>query len=111
MEYSFEKAALLGYDVIVIFGSPANYVSRGFKSCRKYNVCREDKYPAAMMVKELKPDVLDGRKWYYFDSPVMNINEQDAADYDDGLDKMEKQYRPSQDEFYIMSHSFVEQGD
>ena len=27
METSFEKATALGYDVIVIFGSPANYVA------------------------------------------------------------------------------------
>ena len=42
LEYSFEKAAGLGYEVIVIFGNPGNYVSRGFKSCKKYNVCIED---------------------------------------------------------------------
>lgn len=34
MEYSFEKAEEFGYDTIVIFGSPANYVSSGFKSCK-----------------------------------------------------------------------------
>lgn len=56
LEHSFEQAARLGYDVIVIFGSPMNYVSRGFKSCKKYHVCIENgKYPAAMMVKELTP--------------------------------------------------------
>lgn len=108
MEHSFQRAVELGYDAIVIFGSPSNYVSRGFKSCKKYNICKENKYPAAMMVKELKPDVLDGRKWFYYDSPVMHISEQDAMQYDNGLEKMEKRYRPSQDEFYIMSHSFVE---
>lgn len=109
MEYSFEQAILLGYDVIVIFGSPTNYVSRGFKSCRKYNVCLEnEKYPAAMMVKELTPHALDGKKWFYYDSPVMAISEEAAQQYDDTLEKMEKTYRPSQEEFYIMSHSFVE---
>lgn len=35
MERSFEKAVELGYDTIVIFGSPVNYVSRGFKSRKK----------------------------------------------------------------------------
>ena len=40
MEHSFEKATELGYDIIVIFGSPSNYVSRGFKSCKKFNICR-----------------------------------------------------------------------
>ena len=49
-----------------------------------------------MLVKELKPHTLDGRKWVYHDSPVMS------------MEKMEKKYRPSQDEFYIMSHSYVE---
>ncbi|MPM94584.1 hypothetical protein SDC9_141730 [bioreactor metagenome] len=42
MEDFFERAATLGYDVIVIFGNPDNYVSHGFKSCQKYNVCLEN---------------------------------------------------------------------
>lgn len=109
MEHSFEQAKLLGYDVIVIFGSPANYVSRGFKSCKKYNVCAENgKYPAAMMVKELIPHVLNGRKWFYHSSPVMEISEEDAQKYDNTLEKLEKRHLPSQEEFYIMSHSFLE---
>ena len=109
MDASFEKAAAMGYDVIVIFGSPANYVSRGFRSCKKHNVCAEGgKYPAAMLVKELKPGALDGRKWFYRDSPVMSISETAAREYDDSLEPLEKKQLPSQEEFYIMSHSFVE---
>lgn len=109
IEHSFEKAAAMGYDVIVIFGSPANYVSRGFQSCKKYNICTEDgKYPAAMMVKELKSGALDGRRWFYHNSSVMQIDEEAAQRYDEGLEKMEKRHTPSQEEFYIMSHSFVE---
>ena len=75
IEYSFEKAAELGYDVIVIFGNPGNYVSLGFKSCIKYNVCLDNgAYPTAMLVKELKPGALDGRKWVYHQSSVLDIN-------------------------------------
>ena len=108
MEHSFKQAVSLGYDVIVIFGSPMNYVSRGFKSCKKFNVCLENgTYPAAMMVKELVPDVLAGRRWVYHDSPVMAISEEEARKYDDTLEKMEKKHLPSQEEFYIMSHSFI----
>lgn len=108
MKYSFEKAAALGYDVIVIFGNPNNYVSSGFISCKKYNICLEDgTYPAAMMVKELKSDVLDGRKWIYYDSPVMDIDERAAQCFDDSLETMEKKYLSSQELFYIYSHSFV----
>jgi predicted N-acetyltransferase YhbS len=109
MEYSFERAAALGYDVIVIFGNPNNYVSRGFKSCKKYNVCLENgTYPSAMLVKELKPEVMDGRKWVYYDSPVMKIDEQEAERFDEGLERLEKKFQPSQEEFYIHSHSIIQ---
>lgn len=109
MQHSFEKAAALGYDVIVIFGAPSNYVSSGFQCCKRFHICTEnDKFPAAMLVKELVPHVLDGRKWYYHDSPVMAVEEADALRYDETLEQKERIYRPSQEEFYIMSHSFVE---
>lgn len=109
MEHSFKRAVARGYDVIVIFGNPNNYVSRGFKSCKKYNICLENgTYPAAMMVKELRPEALDGRKWVYYDSPVMNIDEQEAVRFDESLEKMEKKFQPSQEEFYIHSHSIIQ---
>jgi len=109
MEHSFAQAVALGYDVIVIFGNPSNYVSRGFKSCKKYNICLENgTYPAAMMLKELKPEALDGRKWVYYDSPVMQIDEQEAGRFDESLEKMEKKFQPSQEEFYIHSHSIIQ---
>lgn len=109
MEHSFEKAAAMGYDVIVIFGSPANYVGRGFVSCKKLNICLEGgKFPAAMLVKELVPNALDGRRWFYYDSPVMAISEEEARKFDDSLEKLEKKFLPSQEEFFIMSNSFLE---
>lgn len=73
LEYSLGKASELGFDVIVIFGNPGNYVSRGFKSCKKYNVCLDqDVFSFAMFLKELKAKVLDGRRWYYHQSSVYN---------------------------------------
>ena len=109
MEYSFLRAVQLGYDAIVIFGSPMNYVSRGFQSCKKFQVSLENgKFPAAMMVKELVPNALNGRRWVYHESPAMEIDEEKARQYDDSLEKLERRYQRSQEEFYIMSHSFVE---
>ena len=108
MEYSFERAAALGYDTIVIFGNPGNYVGRGFKSCKKYNICMEDgTFPAAMMVKVLKPGALDGRKWVYHDSPAMHIDEAQAEQFDAALEYMEKKEQPSQEEFYILSSAVL----
>ena len=110
IEHSFQRAAELGYDTVVIFGSPANYVGRGFKSCIRHNVCiAGGKYPAAMLVKELKPGALDGRKWTYRESPAMAVNAEEALAYDNALEKLEKKHHPSQEEFYIMSHSFIEE--
>lgn len=108
MEHSFAQAVRLGWDVIVIFGSPANYVGAGFRSCKKYNICVEGgKFPAAMMVRELCPGALDGRHRVYRDSPVMAVSEEDARRYDDTLPELKKEHRPSQEEFYIISQSFL----
>lgn len=107
MEESFRRAKALGYDGIVIFGSPANYVSRGFRSCKKYHVAAEDgRYPTAMLVKELVSGALEGKRWTYRGSPVMDIDEAAARRYDDSLEPMERKWLPSQEEFAILSHSF-----
>ncbi len=110
LEHSFEKARELGYDVIVIFGNPANYLPRGFKSCRRFNVCLEgDYFPTPMLVKELTEDVLDGRKWFYHESnasePCGDIAAVEA--FDSTFPEKKKEWRPSQEEFYIYSHSSV----
>ena len=108
MEDSFARAKELGYDMIVIFGSPANYVSRGFLSCRKYQVMTADgTYPAAMLVKELVPGALSGKKWTYRDSEVMAVSEEVAQRYDEALAPMKREWRPTQEEFYILSQAVL----
>ncbi len=108
LEHSFRRAAELGWDAVVIFGSPANYVGLGFKSCKKFNISLENgKFPSAMLGKELKEGALGGRRWVYRDSPVRGVDEGEARRYDDTLEPMAKEFRPSQEEFYIMSHSTV----
>lgn len=108
LERSFDKAIELGYKVIVIFGNPDNYVSRGFKSCKKYNICAADgSYPAAMLVKELVPGILSGTKWFYHESSAYEYESSDAEKFDEGFEPMKKESRPSQEEFYIYSHSVI----
>ena len=71
MEESFRRASAMGYEAIVIFGDPNNYVGRGFQSCKKHRVHLEDgTYPAAMLVKELEPGTLAGKSWIYRQSPA-----------------------------------------
>lgn len=91
LEYSFTKAKEVGCDVIVIYGNPDNYVSCGFKSCRKYNICtKEDFHPAAMLVKELAEGCLDGRRWRYIESDAYQINENAAEQFDSGFEKWKR---------------------
>lgn len=110
LEHSFEKARELGYDVIVIFGHPCNYISRGFMSCKRFNICLEgDIFPCALLVKELVPNALDGRKWIYEESSAVELacDNEAAEKFDSTFPPKEKLWQPSQEEFYIYSHSAV----
>ena len=110
LEYSFEQAIALGYDTIAIFGNPNNYVARGFRSCKKHNVSLVgDIFPSALLVKELIPGALDGRRWYFYPSPVEQVcDDADAvAQFDSTFPKKEKCWQPSQEEFYIHSHATI----
>lgn len=107
--HSLSRASELGYGAAVIFGSPSNYIGLGFVSSRRFSVSLPDgRYPAAMLAKELRDGVFDGRHWIYRGSPVMDISTDDAMRYDDTLERLDRGYRPSQEEFYIMSHSYIE---
>ncbi len=112
MERSFEIARDMGYEAIVIFGNPDNYVARGFKSCIKYEVCLEgDIFPAPLLVKELKEGFFDGRKYCYCGSTAEECcSDLDAvAEFDAGFPPKEKAWQPSQEEFFIHSHSVIVQ--
>lgn len=109
MEESFRRAAALGYDTVVIFGDPANYVSRGFKSCKRFSVCLPDgSFPAGMLVKELVPGALAGKKWVYRQSSVFEFDEQEALRFDASLpEQPEKRVLPCQETFYILSSAVL----
>lgn len=110
LEYSFERAVELGYDVIVIYGNPDNYVARGFVSCIRHKVCREwGVYPSAMLVKELREGALKGGKWLYRESPAfkMIFDSRTFEAFDSLFPPKEKKWQPSQEEFFIHSHSVM----
>lgn len=108
LETSFKKALELGYDTIVIMGSPSNYASSGFQSCKKFNVSLEKGvFPTAMLVKELIPGVLKDKKWTYRDSDIFRFDSHEAELFDQQFEKRRKEYRTSQEEFYIYSNSTI----
>ena len=111
IEHSFNVARGMGYDVNINFGNPGNYVSRGFVSCKKKNVSfvREGNFPTALLVCELIPGALEGKKWMYVPSTAADCCDNTAAveAFDATFPKKEKKWMPSQEEFYIYSHSSV----
>ncbi len=110
IEHSFAKAREMGYDTVVIFGNPANYVGRGFVSCKKKNVyLAEGVYPMAMLVKELIPGVLAGKNWQYIesDAPACCADGEAVEAFDRTFPPKEKGWMPSQEEFYIYSHASI----
>lgn len=108
LDASFKIARTMGYDAIVIFGHPGNYVARGFKSCQKYSVCMPDgSFPTAMLVKELTAGALDGRRWIYHESPAYAVDPDGFSAFDAQFPPRPREYRPSQEEFYIYSHSVI----
>ena len=110
LEHTFRLALDMGYDVVINFGNPDNYVARGYKSCKKYNVCLDNGvYPAALLVKELKEGALDGRKWFYHqsDSDACCENTEAVEEFDKLFPPKVKAWQPSQEEFYIHSHSAI----
>ena len=97
LRVSFDKALAMGYDTVVIFGNPANYVSRGFKSCIRFNICLEGGiFPSAMMVKELKSGVFDGRRWLYRESPVYHFDRDQVEEFAQRFPPKEKESKPQQ---------------
>ena len=111
IEHSFAAARKLGYDVNINFGNPGNYVSRGFVSCKRKNVSFvvPGNHPTALLVAELVPGVLDGKSWMYIPSTAADCCEDTAAveAFDATFPPREKAWMPSQEEFYIYSHSSV----
>ena len=107
--HSLQMAAQMGFDAVVIFGSPDNYARHGFVSCRKKDVCLEDgSFPAGMLVRELTEGALQGHRWVYRGSTAYEVDEQKAQAFDQLFEPREKAWRPSQETFYILSRARLE---
>lgn len=108
LNYALEKAEELGHEVIVILGNPENYVTSGFKNCKKYKVgLNQDLYPVALLVKELKEGILANKEWTFVESHAYEFDETEVEKFDQTFEYMEKEYRPSQELFSIYSRAIM----
>lgn len=108
IEFSINKAKEMNYSYIVIFGSPSNYVSSGFKSCIKYNIyVSNKKYPTAMLVKKIGDYNLNNGEWKFVESDVFNINESQASEYYKQFCPLDRSENEKQEEFFILKNSRI----
>jgi putative acetyltransferase len=108
LEHSFGAARALGHTAIVIFGAPGNYVGVGFTSCAKHGIhLANGETPTVMLAKELSDGALGSGPWVYRESEAYAIDEAAAELFERGFQPMEKGWRPSQEEFFILSNSRI----
>lgn len=108
IETTLESAKNMRYESVIIFGHPSNYITRGFISCHRVNICiGKGIFPTAMLVKPLIDDAFDGRRWKYIESDAYEFDVNDAEEYDKFFPYKEKKYLQCQEEFYIYSHSCI----
>lgn len=106
--HSFEEAKKMGYDTVVIWGNPENYVCYGFKNCKRYNICIEENiFPVSLMVKEINNNALLNKSWKFIESSVNQFDMKDFEEFDKTFEHMEKGYSSTQELFYIYSRSNV----
>lgn len=106
--HSVERATELGYDFIVIFGNPGNYVGSGFMSSIRFRIYVGDRvYPTAMLARRIGENRLGGEEWEFIESDVYRIDQKEAEIYDRGFEQWERKKISSQEEFFILSHSRI----
>lgn len=88
---------------VIILGDPHNYVKHGFRSGFDCGVSdAQGHYPVGLLVRELKPEALAGRKWRFAESPVYHFDPSLVPEYDRRFPPREKTWQYSQELFSIM---------
>ena len=109
IKHTIEIARNKNYPGIIIYGHPYNYCKHGFKSSKDYQISNsEGKFPYSLLVLELQKDVFKNHTWKYYDSDVYNIGETETEEYDKNFAQKVKEYKPTQEEFYIAYRAFIE---
>lgn len=99
----------LGIPAIIILGLARNYVKHGFVSGHRYNIGVDfHRYHAALLVHAIDETVFHGKTWKYLESDVYDVNEEGFDIYDQSFPRKEKGWSPSQEEYWISSHSYID---
>lgn len=94
---------------IVIFGHPCNYVKHGFVSSKHFQIGMPgNKYPVSLLVYMIKQEAFQNKTWTYHESAACDIDIEKAKLFDQKFPVKAEKYEYTQEDFWIMSHSFIE---
>ena len=90
IERSLDKARLLGYKAVILFGDPGYYHRFGFKNAKEYGIqTAQGENLDPFMALELREGNLDGIQGKFFYDPVFEPGE-------DELEMFEKEFSPKE---------------
>ncbi|MBN2509005.1 MAG: N-acetyltransferase [Spirochaetales bacterium] len=94
---------------VIIFGHPHNYVKHGFVSSKHYQTGIDgNRYPTSLLVYMINKEIFHGSTWTFHESTVCNVDSKKAELFDKGFPEKEKRFEYTQENFWISSHSFIE---
>lgn len=84
-------ARVLGHRAILIYGDPEYYGRFGFVPAEQFGIgTHEDKYAAALQALELVPGALKEAEGRFFESPIFQVEEAAAREYDRHFEPKQK---------------------
>lgn len=109
IQHSLRQAMNMGHKVVVIYGHPYNYCKYGFVGAKSLNISDENgRFPYSMLAIEIQKGFLNNHKWKFIPSRVYELDSAESEKFDKTFPKKEKGFKPSQEEFRIACHAFVE---
>lgn len=83
INYACEAAAAIGYRAILLCGDPVYYTRIGFMPAERFGIrTSENKYFAALHVRPLRENALQGLCGRYYEDDIYSVDQSAAADFD-----------------------------
>lgn len=108
IDYTKKIASDMGFKAVLLYGDPDYYSRHGFIPGEQLGIRRADnKYAAALQVCELYEGALTGACGRYYESPIFEVDEAAAREFDKDFPAKEiVTGTPSQQRFQILSGMF-----
>lgn len=94
---SLQKAKLLDYNAVILFGDPEYYHRFGFENAKKYNIkTSQGENFDAFMTLELYDDSLDGIQGKFIENPVFQVENEELELFEKEFPDKEKHVTDTQ---------------